>query len=40
MARASIARMEVDAKAIEHMLITTYKVDPYAYSADRGRLVQ
>ena len=39
-ARASIARMEVDAKAIEHMLITTYKVDPYAYSADRGRLVQ
>ena len=39
-ARESISRMEADARAIEHMLITTYKVDPYAYSADRGRLVQ
>ena len=38
--RANIARMEADARAIEHILITTYKVDPYAYSADRGRLVQ
>ena len=39
-ARESISQMEADAQAIEHMLITTYKVDPYAYSADRGRLVQ
>ncbi len=39
-ARESIARMEADAQAIEHILITTYKVDPYAYSADCGRLVQ
>ena len=39
-ARASIAQMEADARAIEHILITTYKVDPYAYSADCGRLVQ
>ena len=39
-ARESISRMEADARAIEHMLITTYKVDPYAYSADCGRLVQ
>ena len=39
-ARESIAQMEADAMAIEHILITTYKVDPYAYSADCGRLVQ
>jgi hypothetical protein len=39
-ARASIAQMEADARAIEHLLITTYKVDPYAYSVDCGRLVQ
>ena len=39
-ARESISRMEADARAIEHMLITTYKVDPHAYSADCRRLVQ
>lgn len=39
-ARESIAQMEADAQAIEHILITTYKVDPYAYSVDCGRLVQ
>ncbi len=38
-ARTSIAKMEDDARAIEHILTTTYKVDPYAYSADCGRLV-
>ena len=39
-ARLSISQMETDALAIEHTLISTYKVDPYAYSADCGRLVQ
>lgn len=38
--REVIAGLEKDALAIERILISTYKVDPYAYSADSGRLVQ
>ena len=38
--REVIAGLEKDAMALEDILISTYKVDPYAYSADRGRLVQ
>lgn len=40
LARMYISRSERDGLKVEQMLLNHYKVDPYAYTADCGRLVQ